>query len=236
MEILSGLALGFLGSLHCIGMCGPIALALPSQSKSKFSFYSGRILYNLGRVLTYSIMGLIIGLIGQKINLGEYQQIVSITLGVVILIAVLLPANIKKYFITLKPIQSVTKLLQSSIGVLFRKGSQSSLFGIGVLNGFLPCGFVYVALAGAVALSNVEKSILFMALFGIGTIPAMFSASIVTNLFGQNFRRRIHRAIPVFASVLAVIFILRGLNLGIPYLSPKLKTVTHVNPSHDCCK
>jgi hypothetical protein len=236
MEILSGLALGFLGSLHCIGMCGPIALALPSQSKSKFSFYSGRILYNLGRVLTYSIMGLIIGLIGQKINLGEYQQIVSITLGVVILIAVLLPANIKKYFITLKPIQSVTKLLQSSIGVLFRKGSQSSLFGIGVLNGFLPCGFVYVELAGAVALSNVEKSILFMALFGIGTIPAMFSASIVTNLFGQDFRKRIHRAIPVFAAVLAVIFILRGLNLGIPYLSPKLKTVTHVNPSHDCCK
>jgi len=236
MEILSGLALGFLGSLHCIGMCGPIALALPSQSKSKFSFYSGRILYNLGRVLTYSIMGLIIGLIGQKINLGEYQQIVSITLGVVILITVLLPASIKKYFITLKPIQSVTKLLQSSIGVLFRKGSQSSLFGIGVLNGFLPCGFVYVALAGAVALSNVEKSILFMALFGIGTIPAMFSASMVTNLFGQNFRTRIHRAIPIFASVLAVIFILRGLNLGIPYLSPKLKTVTHVNPSHDCCK
>src|SRR3972149_7805072 len=203
MEVLSGLALGILGSLHCIGMCGPIAFALPSQSKSKFTFYSGRILYNLGRVLTYSIMGLIIGLIGQKINLAGYQQIVSIALGVVILIAVLLPAHIKNYFIKLKPVQSMTKRLQSSIGVLFRKGSQSSLFGIGVLNGFLPCGFVYVALAGAVALGNIDKSILFMALFGIGTIPAMFSASIVTNLFGQNIRKKIHRAIPVFASVLA---------------------------------
>lgn len=235
MEVLSGLALGFLGSLHCIGMCGPIALALPSQSKSKFTFYSGRILYNLGRVLTYSIMGLIIGLIGQKINLAGYQQIVSIALGVVILIAVLLPAHIKNYFIKLKPVQLMTKRLQSSIGVLFRKGSQSSLFGIGVLNGFLPCGFVYVALAGAVALGNIDKSILFMALFGIGTIPAMFSASIVTNLLGQNIRKKIHRAIPVFASVLAVIFILRGLNLGIPYLSPKLKTSTQAL-SHDCCK
>jgi uncharacterized protein len=236
MEALSGLALGFLGSLHCIGMCGPIALALPSQSKSKLSFYSGRILYNLGRVMTYSIMGLVIGLIGQKINLAGYQQIVSIVLGVVILVIVLLPSRIKNYFIQLKPVQVVTKTLQSSIGVLFSKGSQSSLFGIGVLNGFLPCGFVYVALAGAVALGNVEKSILFMALFGIGTIPAMFSASIVTNLFGQDFRKKIHRAIPVFATVLALIFILRGLNLGIPYLSPKLKTVTQVNPSHDCCK
>jgi uncharacterized protein len=236
MEALSGLAFGFLGSLHCIGMCGPIALALPSQSKSKLSFYSGRILYNLGRVVTYSIMGLVIGLIGQKINLAGYQQIVSIVLGVVILIIVLLPSRIKNYFIQLKPVQVVTKTLQSSIGVLFSKGSQSSLFGIGVLNGFLPCGFVYVALAGAVALGNVEKSILFMALFGIGTIPAMFSASIVTNLFGQNFRKKIHRAIPVFATVLALIFILRGLNLGIPYLSPKLKTVTQVTPSHDCCK
>lgn len=236
MEILSGLALGFFGSLHCIGMCGPIALALPTQSKSKLSFYSGRILYNLGRVITYSIMGLIIGLIGQKINLAGYQQIVSITLGALILIAVLLPSNIKNYFIRLKAVQLITKALQSSIGVLFRKGGQGSLFGIGVLNGFLPCGFVYVALAGAVALNSIEKSILFMALFGVGTIPAMFSASIVTNLFGQNFRRRIHRAIPIFASVLAVIFILRGLNLGIPYLSPKMKTVTQVNPSHDCCK
>lgn len=236
LETLSGLALGFLGSLHCIGMCGPIALALPSQSKSKLSFYSGRILYNLGRVLTYSLMGLIIGLIGQKINLAGYQQIVSIVLGVVILVIVLLPSRIKNYFIQLNPVQIITKKLQSSIGVLFRKGSQSSLLAIGVLNGFLPCGFVYVALAGAVALGNVEKSILFMALFGIGTIPAMFSASIVTNLFGQNFRKKIHRAIPIFASMLAVIFILRGLNLGIPYLSPKMKTVTQVNPPHDCCK
>ena len=236
MEALSGLALGFLGSLHCIGMCGPIALALPSQSKSKLGFYSGRILYNLGRVVTYSIMGLVIGLIGQKINLAGYQQIVSIVLGVVILFIVLLPSRIKNYFIQFKPVQIITKKLQSSIGVLFRKGSQSSLFSIGVLNGFLPCGFVYVALAGAVAMGNVEKSILFMVLFGIGTIPAMFSASIITNLFGQNFRKKIHRAIPIFASVLAVIFILRGLNLGIPYLSPKMKTVTQVNPSHDCCK
>ena len=236
MEVLSGLALGFLGSLHCIGMCGPIALALPSQSKSKLSFYSGRLLYNLGRVITYSIMGLIFGLIGQTINLAGFQQIVSISLGIVILITVFIPARFKNSLIKLKPILAVTKILQSSIGVLFRKGGQSSLLAIGVLNGFLPCGFVYVALTGALALGNVEKSILFMGLFGIGTIPAMFSASVVTNLFGQNFRGKINRAIPIFAIVLAVIFILRGLNLGIPYLSPKLKTVTQVEPSHDCCK
>lgn len=236
MEVLSGLALGFLGSMHCIGMCGPIALALPSQSKSKLSFYSGRILYNLGRVITYTTMGLILGLIGQKINLAGYQQILSITLGAIILIIVLLPSHYKNILSSLSFVRTIIKVLQSSIGLLFRKGSQSSLFAIGVLNGFLPCGFVYVALAGAVALGNVEKSILFMALFGIGTIPAMFSASVVTNLFGQNFRMKINRAIPVFAAVLAVIFILRGLNLGIPYLSPKLKTVTQVNPAHDCCK
>lgn len=240
MEAFSGLALGFLGSLHCIGMCGPIALALPSQGSSKFAFYFGRILYNLGRVVTYSIMGLFIGLVGQKISIAGYQQIVSITLGALILIAVLLPAKIKTYFTQLTFIKFITKKLQSSIGALFRKSNTSSLFAIGVLNGFLPCGFVYVALAGAVALGSPEKSVLFMALFGIGTIPAMFSASIVTSLFGQNFRRRIYRAIPIFASVLAVVFILRGLNLGIPYLSPKLKTITpehQINQTdHDCCK
>lgn len=240
MEVFSGLALGFLGSLHCIGMCGPIALALPSQGSSKLAFYFGRILYNLGRVVTYSIMGLLIGLVGQKINLAGYQQIVSIILGGLILIAVLLPAKIKNYFTQLAFIKFITKKLQSSIGALLRKSNTSSLFAIGVLNGFLPCGFVYVALAGAVALGDPEKSILFMALFGMGTIPAMFSASIVTSLFGQNFRRKIYRAVPIFASVLAVVFILRGLNLGIPYLSPKLKTITpthQINQTdHDCCK
>ncbi len=240
MEALSGLALGFLGSLHCIGMCGPIALALPSQGSSKFEFYFGRILYNLGRVVTYSIMGLLIGLIGQKINIAGYQQLVSIMLGTLILIAVLLPAKIKSYFTQLTFIKFITKKLQSSIGVLFKKSNKSSLFAIGILNGFLPCGFVYVALAGAVALGNVENSILFMVLFGIGTIPAMFSASIVTSLFGINFRRKIYRAMPIFASVLAVVFILRGLNLGIPYLSPKLKTITPIHQinqtDHDCCK
>ena len=111
MEALSGLALGFLGSLHCIGMCGPIALALPSQSKSKLSFYSGRLLYNLGRVITYSIMGLIIGLIGQKINLAGYQQIISVILGIAILIAVLLPSRFKNYLVKLKPVQTVTKII-----------------------------------------------------------------------------------------------------------------------------
>lgn len=240
MEAFSGLALGFLGSLHCIGMCGPIALALPSQGSSTFAFYFGRILYNLGRVVTYSIMGLLIGLLGQKINIAGYQQFASIILGALILIAVLLPAKIKTYFTQLAFIKFITKKLQSSIGALFRKSNTSSLFAIGVLNGFLPCGFVYVALAGAVALGNPEKSVLFMTLFGIGTIPAMFSASIVTSLFGQNLRRKIYRAIPIFASVLAVVFILRGLNLGIPYLSPKLKTITpahQINQTdHDCCK
>lgn len=236
MEALSGLALGFLGSLHCIGMCGPIALALPSQSKSKFSFYSGRIIYNLGRVITYSLMGLILGLVGQKINLAGYQQILSISLGSIILIFVLLPSRFKNHFSSLSLVKALTKTLQSSIGVLFRKGSQTSLLGIGILNGFLPCGFVYVALAGAVSLGNVESSILFMALFGLGTIPAMFSASIVTNLFGQSFRKKVYRVVPVFAILLAIVFILRGLNLGIPYLSPKLKVVTQVNLDNDCCK
>jgi sulfite exporter TauE/SafE len=229
MEVFAGLALGFFGSLHCIGMCGPIALALPTQSKSKFGFYSGRILYNLGRVITYSFMGLFAGLIGKQINIAGFQQFVSIALGVIILFSVLLPTGIKNYFIKIKPVQLATKIIQSSIGKLFSRGSQKSLLLIGVLNGFLPCGFVYMALAGALALGNVENSILFMALFGLGTIPAMFTVSILTNLFGNNFRRKINRLIPVFATLLAVIFILRGLNLGIPFISPKLDNVTHMN-------
>ncbi len=240
MEVLSGLALGFLGSLHCIGMCGPIALALPSRTKSKFDFYCGRILYNLGRVFAYSILGLLLGLMGQRINLAGYQQTLSIILGIIILITVLNPVRFKHFFSSLSFVKAATIFLQLSIGSLFRKSNQSSLFLIGVLNGFLPCGFVYIALAGAIAFGKVEGSILFMTLFGIGTSPAMFSASIVTSLFSQKVRKKIIQSVPVFAFVLAIIFILRGLNLGIPYLSPKLKPVMQIEQINrsqkDCCE
>ena len=233
-EILTAFLVGFLGSFHCIGMCGPIAVALPVPDSNNLSFFTGRILYNLGRVVTYSFLGAVLGLLGGRIALAGAQQIVSIVLGIVIIIAVLLPQKHKNYFAQHRITQKLAEPLKANISVLFKKGTFSALFLIGILNGFLPCGFVYIGLAGSIASGDAISGAAVMILFGLGTVPVMFAASVFGKFINIGIRRKLRKAIPVFAILLAAVFILRGMNLGIPYLSPKLSTQTEVSSEMEC--
>jgi uncharacterized protein len=234
MEILTAFLIGFAGSIHCIGMCGPIAASLPFPS-SQGSFYLGRFLYNVGRIITYAFMGLILGAVGKGIALAGFQQALSIFLGVAILIIVLTPLRLKNYLTGYHYVNKFISPLKSSIGKLFKKNSSSSLFSIGILNGFLPCGLVYLALAGAAASGSPINGMLFMSFFGLGTAPALFSLSIFGKFMGIKWRDRLRKSIPVFAIILAIIFILRGMNLGIPYLSPKINASAVTIESNDDC-
>lgn len=233
-EILTAFFIGFFGSLHCIGMCGPIAIALPVPNSSNISFVTGRMLYNIGRVVSYSILGGVFGLLGGRIALAGAQQFVSIALGVIIIIAVLLPQKHKNFFIQHSATQKIVQPIKSNIGVLFKKANFSAMFLIGILNGFLPCGFVYIGLAGAIASGDAISGIAVMILFGLGTVPAMFAASVFGKFINLGIRTKLRKATPYLAIVLAVIFIMRGMNLGIPYLSPKL-TAQNVNTSEVDC-
>ena len=233
-EILAAFVVGLVGSLHCIGMCGPIAIALPVPNSGNLSFFTGRILYNLGRVATYSFLGAALGLLGNKIALAGAQQAVSIVLGVVIIIAVLLPQKYKNHFAQHTLTQKLAQPLKANIGVLFKKGTFSAMFLIGILNGFLPCGLVYVALAGAIASGDVISGAAVMILFGLGTVPAMFAASVFGKFINIGIRAKLRKAVPVLAIILGVIFILRGMNLGIPFLSPKLFTESQTSSELEC--
>jgi len=233
-EILAAFLVGLVGSLHCIGMCGPIAIALPVPDSSNISFFTGRILYNIGRVVAYSFLGAILGLVGGKIALAGVQQVVSIILGVVVIVAVLLPQKYKNYFAQHPLIQKLAQPLKSNIGVLFSKGTFYAMFLIGILNGFLPCGLVYVALAGAIASGDAISGAAVMILFGLGTVPAMFAASVFGKFINIGIRTKIRKAVPVLAIILGVIFILRGMNLGIKYISPKLNMQTEVSSEMEC--
>jgi sulfite exporter TauE/SafE len=233
-EIYAAFIVGLVGSLHCIGMCGPIAIALPVPDSTNLSFFTGRILYNLGRVVTYSFLGAVLGLLGGRIALAGAQQVVSIILGAIIIIAVLLPQKYKNYFAQHPLILKLAQPLKSNIGVLFKKGTFSAMFLIGILNGFLPCGLVYVALAGAIASGDAISGAAVMILFGLGTVPAMFAASVFGKFINIGIRTKIRKAVPVLAIILGVIFILRGMNLGIPYLSPKLSAQTDVSSEMEC--
>ncbi|MBS1517508.1 MAG: sulfite exporter TauE/SafE family protein [Bacteroidetes bacterium] len=223
MELFSGFLIGLVGSFHCAGMCGPIALSLPAGTFSKWSFLYGRILYNSGRVITYTALGALFGLLGDRLNLFGLQKGISISIGVIILLSVFAGVFIKKVnalsFFQVRIVSAAKKYMK----INFSRRSYFSYLITGILNGILPCGFVYIGLSGALAIGDFTQSAFYMMLFGLGTFPLMFGISVFGNFIGLNIRNRINRLIPVFAVILAVLFILRGLDLGIPYLSPAHK-------------
>ena len=230
----SAFLIGLFGSFHCIGMCGPIALALPIQNNNRLNLIVGRLLYNIGRAITYAAIGLVFGLVGQSLSLAGLQQSVSIIAGVLILLMVLLPSKISQKIYLLKPAYGFSNFLKRKFGTLLRKKSVASTFLIGLLNGFLPCGLVYIAVAGAIATGSFLDGAAYMFVFGIGTLPIMLTVSLAGNFIGLNVRKRINKLIPAFMIVLAFLFILRGMNLGIPYISPQLQQTEITDESVIC--
>jgi len=216
----SALALGLAGSLHCLGMCGPLALALPvGRNTSTGSRAIGRLLYNVGRACTYAVMGIFAGLFGRVLQLAGLQQAVSILLGVLLLATVFLRVR----HMPEKVLRYVYYPVQRGLSRMLNRGSHLGLFQIGLLNGLLPCGLVYAALAAASLQTGAAAGAAFMFLFGIGTLPLMFVLSFGSIRFQTpRWQPLFNRLIPAVTCAVAVLLILRGLSLGIPYLSPDL--------------
>ena len=221
--LLSALIFGLLGSFHCIGMCGPIAFLLPLDRDHKGKRLLQILLYHAGRIFSYAIIGLAFGLVGKGLSLFGLQQQLSIITGVIMLILVLIPNSKNSLNFSSSGFRMIGKL-KNSLGRELRKKRPDTFFTVGFLNGFLPCGLVYMAVFGAMAAGNAFEGSLYMMLFGLGTIPLMTSAIWIGNFISVNTRKYIRKAIPVFVGVIAIMFILRGMGLGIPYLSPKQQT------------
>ncbi|MDW3652030.1 MAG: sulfite exporter TauE/SafE family protein [Bacteroidia bacterium] len=220
MYLLSALSLGFLGSLHCVGMCGPISLALSSGS-GKGKFWLGRLLYNLGRTTTYVLLGLLVGIFGQSLSLAGFQQSLSIILGISWLLILLLLPNWENRLLKLPFLRKFLLKIKGGLSSLIQKRSVPLMYNAGIMNGFLPCGLVYVALSGAMASNSLEESLAFMALFGLGTIPAMLALSFFSHV-RQGLTQYIKPVLYTASLVFACLLILRGMNLDIPFLSPGL--------------
>jgi sulfite exporter TauE/SafE len=225
--------MGLIGSLHCIGMCGPLALSLPIQHQRLAPKLVGALLYNLGRATTYTSAGLLFGFIGQTVSFAGAQNKISIVLGLLILIYVIIPKDYSGNTWVAKRLNGFFLNIRTRLGQLFSNDSKGSLYVIGLLNGLLPCGMVYLALASSIATGNALHGALFMLLFGMGTIPAMFGISVFGNFMHQRLRIRLRKAVPAFLVIMAMLLIVRGMSLGIPYLSPQLETTGAV---HSCCE
>ena len=232
MLIVSGLLLGLLGSLHCLGMCGPIALALPATERKWNKFLINRLWYNSGRVASYALLGGLIGLLGRGLSLTAGQQTLSIISGVFILLWLLFSLLLRRP--SLKLTSLWTLWLKQRFQFLFQTKSSWSTYGIGMLNGLLPCGLVYVALAGALVTGNVWSGITYMVLFGLGTWPMMIMISMGGKWIPPKISLSFNRLLPYLLFTLGIILIVRGLDLGIPYLSPALSQLDASQDSSIC--
>ncbi|MBI5020417.1 MAG: sulfite exporter TauE/SafE family protein [Ignavibacteriales bacterium] len=234
MVVITGFIFGILGGLHCIGMCGPIVLALPVGEQSAFRFASGRALYHFGRVISYAVMGAAVGLLGARLLLPILQQNLSIIVGALLILTVLFPKIIRSVNFLSKVFDPVTQKITSIIGKMLESNALVSMLILGVMNGFLPCGFVYMAISTAAVTGGSLAGMLFMVGFGLGTVPAMLAVSFFPKLISANLRLKIAKILPAFQVIIGLLLIIRGLNLGIPYLSPKLAKMIPTEGG-ECC-
>jgi sulfite exporter TauE/SafE len=224
--------LGILGSLHCAGMCGPIALALPFNREHIGLHLTGNVFYQLGRIFTYAFIGLLFGTIGRGFSLAGIQQPLSIAVGALMIGAILVPRIINLHR---SPgfLQRGINWLKAQMGNYLKRRGLGALFVTGLLNGFLPCGLVYMALIGALGIGSPLESAGFMTFFGLGTFPMMFAIALTGNFISVKWRSIFNRAVPYVVVMLGLVFILRGMGLGIKFLSPPDKAL-QVEQTEQC--
>jgi len=222
---ISALVLGLISSFHCVGMCGAIAFSIPTHHLSPVKKVLAILLYNLGRVTTYSALGLLFGLIGRQIFVAGFQQWFSIIAGAIILIVVI-QSSVKQPKFQLPGYKKVAVLVTKLVSHFIGKPSLANIYLLGLANGLLPCGLVYVALTGALAAGTISGATGFMATYGLGTLPAMFLLSYCRIMIGINSRNTMRKAVPYFVAFMGAVLILRGMGLGIPYLSPVFASST----------
>lgn len=217
--ILSAFIFGLLSSLHCVGMCGPIAFALPVHAGTKTEKWSKIVAYHLGRLFTYAAIGAIFGLFGRAFALAGLQQVLSVIAGVILIIVALFQRKILNY-VEQKSSLKIVGLIKGAYQKIAKSKSVVNFFSLGLLNGLLPCGTVYIALIGAIALGNMAFSSLYMFVFGLGTLPLMLMLMGAKLLSTQRFKTIFKKTVPLMLLVVGVLFVLRGMGLGIAFVSP----------------
>jgi uncharacterized protein len=214
----TALLVGFVGSLHCGVMCGPLVLAVSRTRR----FNATQFAYHGGRIATYCVVGLLLGTLGRTLALAGFQRWISILAGLFILGAVFSANRIRVY----PGIGQITNRLQTGFAALLKQQTLASRFALGTLNGLLPCGLVYVAAAGAAAMASSVGGVLYMAMFGLGTIPMLCAVALLGPRISV-LRKLGPKIIAASLALVGIMLVLRGLAIGIPYLSPSSGVSCH---------
>ena len=241
--IVSALILGLGSGFHCIGMCGPIALSMGLTKQQALNFHLQNTTYNLGRIVTYAFLGAILGIVGEGFNVAGIQQYLTVGVGILLIVMALFSFGGKDFASKIPFLSKFLLSIKINLGKYLQKPGYSSRFITGILNGFLPCGMVYMALTASLAAGGVWQGAAFMVLFGLGTFPFMFAVVFFGNMMNTAFRIKVLKIIPVMMIILGGLFVLRGLELGIPLVSPKKEAMqvihndseNHHQGNHSSC-
>ncbi len=229
------LVLGLSSSLHCVGMCGPIAMILPIQQAPPAEKLLKTVVYHLGRILVYAILGALFGFMGQSFQLMGLLQTISIVFGALIIAGVIFPRIFAKVQLFNRAHMNINGFVHNTFGKFMKRRSTFSLFILGMLNGLLPCGAVYFALLGSLVYGGLFEGALFMAVFGLGTSPAMVAITYFANSISLSLREKFRKASPIILILFGGLFIVRGMNLDIPYISPKVQVNASGEEEVSCC-
>jgi sulfite exporter TauE/SafE len=201
-------------------MCGPIAMMLPVDRNNPTQKAFQILLYHAGRLTSYATLGLLFGVLGKGLYLAGMQQRFSIVLGILMILIAIVPEKIFAQYNFSKPIYKLISKVKSSLGSQFKRKTPDAFFTIGIFNGLLPCGLVYAALFGAIAMQNVTLGVTYMVLYGLGTIPLMSAVVYISNLLSLPVRSKLQKIVPIITVVIGLLFVLRGMGLDIAYISP----------------
>jgi sulfite exporter TauE/SafE len=215
MTILAPLILGFAGSLHCVGMCGPLVLALPLAAAEKWQVIRQMLVYHSGRILTYATLGILFGLLGKGMAVAGFQKTISIAAGLLMISMAFMTWGFESMLAVVPGFGKFTRSVQAHISALMRNHPGRATISMGMLNGLLPCGMVYAALAGAISSAGTLEGTIFMAVFGIGTLPLLLAVSVLGRSFSISVRKKIKFAQPILLIIAGLLLLQRGLHLDL---------------------
>ncbi len=214
MYLWTAFTIGLFGSLHCAGMCGPIAMAISGAGRR--GIIGNALLYNLGRMVTYSLLGAIIGIVGKGIYFAGLQKYMAIGIGVALLLIAVFSINMESKIVAIPGFNALIFRVKSQLGRLLKGQSRYAAFFIGMTNGLLPCGLVYMAIVGALSTGDWASGAAYMMLFGAGTVPMMLLTGLAGNFASLRARNILRKAYPAFLLLFALLFLFRGFNFHVP--------------------
>lgn len=214
--IIAAIILGLGGSLHCVGMCGPLIISIPFEQNTGIKKITAIIVYFFSKAAIYAVMGAFFALIGWSFKIITLQQWLSVVAGIFIILFAVYPLYFQKKLASI----NFFAALKTSFKKNMLQNTLWSYMQLGALNALLPCGLIYTALLAAAATSSVLKGTLFMFIFGItSAIPLMVLAIAKTGI-NMSLRQKLRPVTMYLSIIIGLLLIIRGLGLGIPYLSP----------------